>query len=403
MRIEEVRTDLAGRLRARQGEIEQAILTRSHGVSDPAAARDPLYAEGLRAAVSAAVEYGIEAVERGENRPPPIPTTLLSQARLAARFGIRLETVLRRYFAGYTLLNDFLIEEVDREGRPGAASLKRLLRAHAALFDQVIAAVTEEYGRERSSRPGTSAERKAELIERLLDGELLDPGELGYELAVWHIGAIAVGPNSVQFLRSLAAALQGRLLLARRDQATVWAWIGRRRPPDPGLLEPEADAAATAGVSLTLGEPAQGLEGWRLTHRQAAAALPIAMRSRDPLVRYGDVAVLASVVRDDLLTTSLHQIYLAPLEDERDGGKVARETLRAYFGAERNLSSAAAALGINRHTVASRLSAIEEKLKRPIASHAADLEAALRLDELSQPGGSSASQQPHWGGEDARP
>jgi hypothetical protein len=33
--------------------------------------------------------------------------------RLAARKGVRLDTVLRRYLAGYTLFGDFLIEETE--------------------------------------------------------------------------------------------------------------------------------------------------------------------------------------------------------------------------------------------------------------------------------------------------
>ena len=63
--------------------------------------------------------------------------------------------------------------------------------------------------------------------------------------------------------------------------------------------------------------------------------MPVAERRGQSLVRYVDVALQAAIVRDDLLATSLRQIYLAPLEKARDGGEVARETLRAYFAAER--------------------------------------------------------------------
>lgn len=82
------------------------------------------------------------------------------------------------------------------------------------------------------------------------------------------------------------------------------------------------------------------------------------------------------------MATSLRTLYLAPLERERDNGKVARETLRAYFAASRHISSTAAALGVNRHTVASRLQAIEETLGRSLDTCAASLEAALHLHEL---------------------
>jgi DNA-binding PucR family transcriptional regulator len=76
-------------------------------------------------------------------------------------------------------------------------------------------------------------------------------------------------------------------------------------------------------------------------------------------------------------------IYLAPLAAERDGGAVARRTLRAYFAAERNISSTAAALGVDRRTVRNRLRAIEELLGRPLGEAAPDLEVALRLEQLA--------------------
>ncbi|HWC47817.1 MAG TPA: helix-turn-helix domain-containing protein, partial [Solirubrobacterales bacterium] len=92
-----------------------------------------------------------------------------------------------------------------------------------------------------------------------------------------------------------------------------------------------------------------------------------------------DVAVLASLLRDDLGATSLRQLYLEPLESMRDGGKAARETLRAYFATQRNVSSTAAALGVDRRTVTNRLRAVEELFGRPLADFATDLEMALRL------------------------
>jgi DNA-binding PucR family transcriptional regulator len=89
--------------------------------------------------------------------------------------------------------------------------------------------------------------------------------------------------------------------------------------------------------------------------------------------------VLASILRDDLGTISLRHLYLEPLESGRDGGKVARETLRAYFATERNISSTAATLGVDRRTVTNRIRAIEELFGRPLGDFATDLETALRL------------------------
>ena len=383
MRIEEIRSGLANRLRARRGEIEQAVLTRIHSVPDPTSNPGLEYTEGVRAAVCAALDHGIEAVERSEDQPPPIPTVLLSQARMAARHGIRLETVLRRYLAGYTLLGDFLIEESGRGAPLNRASLKRLLRIQAGLLDRLIAAVSEEYAREAAeARPASAAQRRAERVQRLLDGELLDPAELGYDFAAEHLGLDAIGPGAEPAVRRLAASLDHRLLAVGQGEAGVWAWLGTRRGADPAELERLSARELPPQLALAVGEPAPGIEGWRLSHRQARAALPLAMRSPGSPVRYGDVALLASVLQDDLLVTSLRRLYLEPLAAERDDGQALRDTLRAYFTAEGNVSSAAAALGVKRHTVTNRLRVSEERIGRPLGECAAELDAALRLAEL---------------------
>ena len=380
MRIEEIRSGLVARLRARRTEIEQATLTRVHSVSDSSKGSDPEYADGLRAAVSAALELGIEAVERSEDRPAPIPTVLLSQARLAARHGVKLETVLRRYLAGYTLLGDFLIEESERGGQLNGASLKRLLRVQAALLDRLIAAVSEEYAREERGRLGNAEQRRAERVERLLAGQLLDTSELAYDFAGHHLGAIASGATVTDALRDLATALDCRLLLISRGEGSVWAWLGARRKIDLDQLDSTLAARWPRQTGLALGELSQGLAGWRLTHRQAKAAFSFALRASRPLVRYADVALLASIHEDEVLTASLRELFLTPLEAERDGGLMLRQTLRAYLAAGRNLSSAACALGVSRQTVGRRLGKAEELLGRTLDACAVDLEVALLLE-----------------------
>jgi DNA-binding PucR family transcriptional regulator len=59
-----------------------------------------------------------------------------------------------------------------------------------------------------------------------------------------------------------------------------------------------------------------------------------------------------------------------------------RETLRAYFSAEQNASSAAAALGVHQQTITNRLHAIEAQLGYPPSLRRAELEAALRIEDL---------------------
>ena len=345
-------------------------------MSDSAEVGDPEYALGLRAAVTAALEYALACLDRSEAARPSLPPELPAQARAAARNGVSLDTVLRRYFAGYTLLTDCLV----REAHSGGADLREAMRTQAELFDRLIAAVTEAYAAEARERLKTTERRKAERVKQLLRGELIDASALGYPLEGWHLGVAATGRRATDAIRELAGRLECRLLLIRPGGEAIWGWLGSRRVLDPGLLtEPPFAPAAV----IALGEPAEGLAGWRATHRQAAAALPVAQRSGESMVRYGEVALLAASLRDEVLAGSLRELYLEPLEGERDGGEALRETLRAYLDAGSSVSSAAAALGVNRNTVAARLRVVEESLGRSLLHCGGALDVALRLAELS--------------------
>jgi DNA-binding PucR family transcriptional regulator len=398
MRIEEVRTgvvargssqpahaELLARLEERRDEIEAAVLIRIRAVPDTSPVAGPEYTEAFRTAIAAALDYALAGIDSTGRDPAPVPVALLLQARIAARKGVELDTLLRRYFAGYTLLGDFLIEEAGRAGLIEEAALSPLLRSQAALFDRLLAAVTEEYRRE-TTQPSSSDQRRAALVGRLLVGELLDPStltaEFAYELDQFHLGATALGPKSAQTLQEAARALGLRAMLVRRGEDSVWAWFGSRQALDAERLRALLIAHLPAGLALALGEPGAGLEAWRLSHRQALAALPIALRRPGTPVRYAEVALQASMLRDEVLVASLRELYLVPLQQMRDGGAMARETLRAYFEANRNVSSAAAALGVSRPTISSRLRAIEKALGCHLASASEELTLALRIEEL---------------------
>jgi hypothetical protein len=374
---------LEDRLRARREELEQAALARIAEISDPGSAPDPAYLAGLRAALAAALDFGLTAIVNPGREPEPVPVQLLGQARLAARNGVSLEAVLRRYAAGHSLLADTLLDEAAAAGI-GAAELKSALRALAERYDRVVVAVSEEYGREAEVDPQSSERRRYVLLRRLLGGERLDASELGYEFDAHHLALVASGAAAAQALVALGDRLDRLLLLAEPDEQSVWAWLGGRRRFECEELGFIASYPWPDGSALACGETGRGLAGWRLSHRQAAAALPVAQRGPTTLVHYADVALLASVLQDDLLAASLRQSYLAPLEQERDAGAAAKQTLRAYFAAAGNVSSAAAALGVNRATVRSRLGAIEERYGRPLDATSAEIEVALRLDEIER-------------------
>ena len=373
---------LAADLRSRQAEIEQAVLSRVVSLSPLPGAVGPEYADGLREAVAEGLGFGIAALEREDAGRLPVPDPLLAQARRAARSGVGLDTVLRRYVAGQALLGDFLVEEA--EGLLDPAQLKRLLRRLAAAVDRLLEAVSRAYEEEREQRQLTSKRRRAALVDRLLAGEPLDLTELGYDLGACHVGLLASGPGAEDAAPAIARELGARLLPVEHSDGAFWAWLGRRAPFEGEEALRAAEAAKPTEAALALGEPADGLVGWRLTHRQARVAFAVARRRPGRVVRYADVALLAAALQDDLLTASLGRLYLAPLKAERDGGTALRETLRAYFASDRNISSAAAALGVNRRTVSNRLRTMERHIGRSLDACESDLQLALSLEQLER-------------------
>jgi hypothetical protein len=316
---------------------------------------------------------------------------LVAQARLSARHRISLHTVLRRYIAGSNLLRDFLIEESVGDERLLRSSLPSLLRSQSVYLERVLATVSDEYQREAADQGNSSSARLVKRVQQLLAGEQIEIPELAYDFDANHLGVIARGPEANQAVRTLGNALNCRSMVVFPSEETVWAWFGSRSRPRRGQLDSVLSMNWPKGIPLALGEVSAGSSGWRLTHQQARAAFPVALRGETKVVRYANVALLASMAQDELLSASLRDLYLTPLLETRDGGAVFRDTLRAYFAADRNTSATAAALRVSRQTISNRLRAIEERIERPLLACAGEIEAALRIEEiedrLDEPGG----------------
>jgi hypothetical protein len=383
MRIEEVCAVFAGRLRDRRSQMESRALARLDAL-DAAATLDG-HPQRRLPAIAAAVDYSIEVLELSPAGPPPLPPILLAEARAAAREGVALQSLVRRYLAGYALLEDFLLEEAERSGLFDPGAIRQIFEAQARVIDRVITTVGSEHSLALAARRGGARERRGELVSRLLAGELVDPTALGYDLDAIHVGLVAEGAGGRAAAELLAERMGVPSLIVERGEATVWAWLGARRGFDGEALRLELARQATrAGADLALGAPASALEGWRLTHRQADAAFGLI---RDGMRRgpsfYSDVAVLACAHGDELLSSSLRGIYLAPLAARPDGA-VLRETIRCYLKAGRNASSAAALLDVDRRTITSRLAAVEACFGRPLQDCLLNLQLALELSDTSR-------------------
>jgi hypothetical protein len=263
-----------------------------------------------------------------------------------------------------------------------------------ALLERLTVSIAEEYERELEGAERSPERRRAELVQRLLDGVPVDVGEFGYELNAWHLCVIATGTGAEKAVRGLAAALGRELLVVARDRE-VWAWLGGKRKPRMSDVERVLSAPGFADVSLAIGEAARGVEGWRLTNREAQAALLVAQHRPRGLTRYLDVALEAAALQDEALADSLIERYLLPLDDMSIGGQAARRTLRALFDTEYNVSSAAHPLKAHRSSVHRWREEIERRLGYRLHEHQAEIEVALRIEELREHHGAERSPSKH--------
>ena len=81
----------------------------------------------------------------------------------------------------------------------------------------------------------------------------------------------------------------------------MWAWLGGKRRLEVFDLERLIPAEQVKGLALAIGEPGEGLDGWRLTHQQAQAARLVALHRPRLLTRYAEDMLLSAALRDEML------------------------------------------------------------------------------------------------------
>jgi DNA-binding PucR family transcriptional regulator len=166
------------------------------------------------------------------------------------------------------------------------------------------------------------------------------------------------------------------------DDETVWAWIGgavAAIAQAQGALE----AAANESVRVGIGRPQPGLEGFRVTHRQALAAHALAESLGRPVVRHRQFAL--ETLAGGLGPAAAQFIHdeLGPLVGSPVRNQRLLPTLGAYLEAGQSGAAAAARLGISARTVSHRLQLIEDALGHSVANRAVELNTALRLRALA--------------------
>lgn len=378
--VEEARDLVSARMRRQFVEIETAVHQRIRSIAEAAPPTDPEYVAGVQEATREAIDYAIAGIETGESLPEALPAAVAKQAKRAARSGIPLDTVLRRYHAGDRRLSEWMTG-VAGDIPPDA--LQEIARTQGLIVDRLTAGVAAEFKRELERSGQAPSERLRERVRAVLDGHRDHDPRLPYDFRGWHLGLIGTGAGVDDGIRRAARQVDRQVLCVPGiSDDRIWAWLGGRAKPDIGNIELGLEQCLPEGASICVGELHPGLEGWRLTHAEAQIALQVAIYMPCRFTKSRDVLLLSAVLRDPRLTESILETFLQPLDGKSGRGPVLRETLRTYFGAERNAATTAQRLKVDRATVRRRLTSVETLLGLKIDTYVPQLQVALAVEEL---------------------
>jgi DNA-binding PucR family transcriptional regulator len=244
---------------------------------------------------------------------------------------------------------------------------------------------------------------RTETVRAILSGEVLDGDGasrvLGYELRRHHVGLVLWAQpvdgeeTALAKLESAAAETAGAIgcpqpLVVGVGRARVWAWAGTHGPPVTTISD-AVECARLDGISIGIGDPALGVEGFRRTHRDAEDAARVAMlarRRRGAVTLYRSVQVAAQMAGEIERTRRFVADQLGPLASMDDAAVRLRATLEIYLEESGSRLHAARRLGIHQNTVANRVKACRELLGRDLDKHGVELQVALMLAHTLGPG-----------------
>lgn len=369
----------------RRPGVDEAITSRTAEVSRGEPRHfDAAYHDMQRLGLAAAFDFVLASVVHDDATSRPIPLDIIGHARQAARVGVDRHTIFRVYsWASQLLADAFLLAADECSLPPSSGALRWAQWTQSTVLDRIHVAVNSEYLREAFRLQRSPQRHQVDLVRALLGGERNDAGDLGYPLGDWHLAAIAVGESAARHTRDLAVTSGCRRLFVACEPNTIWVWFGASRRERFASI----DLALTSAdwppdTMLALGGPAKGIDGFRQAHSQAQDAYLVCLRSPDAVTRYIDVAMLVPWLRDVTAGRWLLETFLGPLEEFSCPSATLRQTLRAFFRASRNLTKAADSLNVSRTTMRTRMGMIEQGLGDLLRGQNAEVELALRLDEL---------------------
>jgi hypothetical protein len=365
---------------ARSSVIGQAIAARIVDEIPGYTGAAPEVVNDLRAGASATVELLARTFAEGSTIRREQLAFLRALAARRVHQGVGLEAYIHAYRVALLAYWDECAAEAARLGLSREAAFAL---AHAAIekMDILTSQAAEAYLREETRLRTQSGRAARDLVERLINGEALDPGRrhpaapgldpTGQLLTV--VGrvdqtTVAVG-DALQFARDaleegmslgtvkpLVTIRHGELVLIAPGRSAHSELATLRAARQRTLDEHSTD------VRYGVGAPSRGFTSVRQAYREASLSLSYTSASR-PVVSLTDLSALECALVGATATTKAIVASkgneLRALSDAEHLAAV--ETIRAFSAADLNVAEAAERMHVHPNTVRYRLQQIATK------------------------------------------
>jgi hypothetical protein len=362
--------------------VEDRIMARLQATTgDPSAALQA----ALRKGVSAAMRDALARLRSQTEFPNELPTDLVELAHVCAGLPCEQDGITGAWLLGQEAFWDRFQVATERTLAEPSLCWEAMKAARVRLQDHP-ARLSTLFRRacERDFTPldGTDGDSRLRAVLRALDGQWVDPGELGYDLAGHHAALVA---DALPSLDEVARRAERELLRVQAPDGGTWAWLGgqtRMSDADLDLLIASQDPSDAA---VAFGEPAEGIAGFAASHHQALEASAIAIATSDSAVRFADFRLIIAVLRDSDLANEFIERALGDLDGPNERMRELRKTLRAYLEHSQNVSATAALRRRDRKTIERQLRSAEELLHHRVDDRSDEVLTALRVAEILQP------------------
>jgi DNA-binding PucR family transcriptional regulator len=343
-----------------------------------------------------------EAVAHGHSdRPVKLPRAADRWARRLAVAGVDLSELILAYDAGRDAMMKSFVEDMRSgphrmdDGRR-AAALESAMEGLADYVRTALAGAISVYMEERNSLAGPVDSEKRNMMLRLLAGDVAEreaEEALGYRLSAAHLAFVlwSAEPAGAQMDRAIPSLRNAfdawQHLSVAVGPTSVEGWMSIREQSMVDVERIARNVKLAEGVRIAFGSPLPGVEGFRLSRRQAREAQRLAGRAGKAdscSVLFVDVAVKALLSGDAELTRAFVTAEIGPLLEPQH--TVLLATLEAWTSEAGSPTRAARRLTVHPNTVVKRLDRIERLLPRPLDALSLPLRVAVELAPLLGPG-----------------